>query len=445
MGIHSSWLLEVPTSALEDVVLVDVDGGGVSAFEVTARAARARALDLAASHASGWASPPPPTPPPPASLPKAVARNFELLLRDLLALPDFGHALPTDALLVAAPVKAPVATKTPLRSARPAPGSSPSAASEPSTAARSSGVAAAVAAASAFAAGAAAVFEVRMAFAAQFACMLAGFEQCVFWVDAGWPVFDEARFLEDFSCSADAPALTQLLATQTFHQLLENFDEPSLAVFHQLVARTDVAAKLIHGCAHAGLSLASHSLAAAPADPATPSSRVAAAADRAARLAVATCTAQASIAAAAWSRSVPRAEPAPLPAPHAPPPPLPGAARFVLEVSAKAGTPASSFTERSLARAVSGSRPFPSEKLFALSSLDAAAAATSRKSVEAFDSAKDADVSTASEPERSAFAEPPAPGGSRFRFKARPLPAAEEADCWTVAAVAAASRPSWTS
>ena len=41
------------------------------------------------------------------------------------------------------------------------------------------------------AARAAAVAELRLAVAAQFAGQLAGFEQCVFWVDAGWPVFDE--------------------------------------------------------------------------------------------------------------------------------------------------------------------------------------------------------------------------------------------------------------
>ena len=78
--------------------------------------------------------------------------------------------------------------------------------------------------------------ELRLAFAGQMAALLCGFEQCVFWVDAGWPVFDETRFLgADLSAPCDTPALATLVATQMFHQLLERFDAPELCVFNHLV------------------------------------------------------------------------------------------------------------------------------------------------------------------------------------------------------------------
>ena len=70
------------------------------------------------------------------------------------------------------------------------------------------------------------------------------------------------------------------MATQTFHQLLENFDDPDLVPFLSLVHATDLTSKRRVGAA--GLGLASRYLPAraTPADPATHRSRVTMAAKR---------------------------------------------------------------------------------------------------------------------------------------------------------------------
>ena len=66
-------------------------------------------------------------------------------------------------------------------------------------------------------------------------------EKCVFWVDTAWPVFDAARFLSACTLSHDVPALRGIVATQSFHLLLESWArEPSLAFFRYAIARQRV-------------------------------------------------------------------------------------------------------------------------------------------------------------------------------------------------------------
>lgn len=218
VGVHSAWLQEVPPQSLEDVVMVDIDAGSVEPYEGSTRALIARAREEAAAEANGWGPLPlpplaaPPVPPPP-TLPQAVSTNIVGLLSDFVQLtsPE-GDGTATDevgALLMRGRVVS----------------SSSSSLSEvgndddeefaPSWSSRGSnnvhttldegsmrylkcGVSAGTA-------------ELRLAMAAQIAGLLAGFEQCVFWVDAGWPVFDETRFLEEFTHPDDAPAAAQLV------------------------------------------------------------------------------------------------------------------------------------------------------------------------------------------------------------------------------------------
>ena len=213
VGVHSAWLEEVPSQSLEDVVMVDIDAGSVEPYEGSTRALIARARVEAAAEANGWGPlplpplGPPPVPPPP-TLPHAVSTNIVGLLSDFVQLtsPE-GDGTATDeagALLM----RGRVVSNTPSSSSTSSEidnegnsndGDYATTLDEGSTRDLKCGVSAGTA-------------ELRLAMAAQIAGLLAGFEQCVFWVDAGWPVFDEARFLEEFTHPDDAPAAAQLVS-----------------------------------------------------------------------------------------------------------------------------------------------------------------------------------------------------------------------------------------
>ena len=63
----------------------------------------------------------------------------------------------------------------------------------------------------------------------------------MFWVDTAWPVFDAARFLSACTLSHDVPALRGMVATQSFHLLLESLArEPTLAFFRYAIAKQRV-------------------------------------------------------------------------------------------------------------------------------------------------------------------------------------------------------------
>ena len=62
---------------------------------------------------------------------------------------------------------------------------------EPPAAPAAAAAVAVAAAAAAVRVGLRTVLELRIYFADQFACLLAGFMECTFWVDTRWPVFDQ--------------------------------------------------------------------------------------------------------------------------------------------------------------------------------------------------------------------------------------------------------------
>ena len=71
--------------------------------------------------------------------------------------------------------------------------------------------------------------QLRFLFADRFAWILAGFMECIFWVDTTFPVFDQPRFLSEHTLEHDVPAVRQLLDTQTFHHLIENLEVSTLS------------------------------------------------------------------------------------------------------------------------------------------------------------------------------------------------------------------------